>query len=127
MADKRELEKLTALLRPFVNQASIHLLNHFSSVRHRTAGVPAWIEAMLSGSNSSKAMQNVANMVNIFSTHSISDNLQATLAQVFPDVLKGLESLDLDANSTASDVVSALMADPGYVCGGVESVDLVIS
>ena len=75
---------------------------------------------MLQGSNSSKAMQSVANMVTAFSRQSVDDNLQAMLAQVFPDVLKGLEPLDLDANSTASDVVSAIIADPGYVWGCVK-------
>ena len=75
---------------------------------------------MLRGSNSSKAVQNVANMINTFRANSVDDNLQAMLAQVFPDVLKGLESLDLDANSTASDVVSAIIADPGYVWGCVK-------
>ena len=70
---------------------------------------------MLQGSNSSKAMQNVANIVSAFSRLSTDDKVQAMLAQVFPNVLKGLESLDLDANSTASDIVSALLADEGCV------------
>ena len=74
---------------------------------------------MLRGSNSSKAVQNVANMINTFRANSVDDNLQAMLAQVFPNVLKGVNSMYLDANSIASDVVAAIMADPGYVCGCV--------
>ena len=66
-------------------------------------------------------MQSVANVVSAFSRQSVDDNLQTMLLQVFPDVLNGLQSLDLDANSTASEVVSAIMDDPGYAYGSVES------
>ena len=58
-------------------------------------------------------------MINTFRANSVDDNLQAMLAQVFPNVLKGVNSMYLDANSIASDVVAAIMADPGYVCGCV--------
>ena len=67
------------------------------------------------------------NLANAFNGQNIDENLQATLNEVFFDVLKGLNSLDLDVNSTASDIVSAILADPGYVCGVAawkESVDL---
>ena len=64
-------------------------------------------------------MQNVANIVSAFSRLSTDDKVQAMLAQVFPNVLKGVNSMYLDANSIASDVVAAIMADPGYVCGCV--------
>ena len=81
---------------------------------YRAAGIPAWIEALMApGSNTSLSLQDAQTLLQSFSQQDPNDQLQALLAKVFTDVTQGLQSLNVTANSTSQDVISAILNDPG--------------
>ncbi|XP_076437337.1 O-acyltransferase like protein-like [Babylonia areolata] len=83
----------------------------------RTQNIPAWIEALLKGDNSSsQALANsTQQLLHSFEQQGTDQKLQTMLANMFPDVLQGLSSLHLSPNSSPEDVVAAILNDPSLM------------